>query len=256
METASHKHEEKQSETNLNSSKQDQETKSHNGSKIDHSKETHTSTKSSSSKDIEELDINTPMWFYQDSAGMKQGPFSFKEMFLWWKGGYFRSDLPVKTVWEDNFSQLGEIAEFYNAPPKLIERIEKEQEKLLMTGHVEIPLVPTYYEEPQPELSLPHPPPLQIPDFHEYSVAGGFNPLNGKFQKDDSAAYFTNKGIPSDKDFRMMSNYFDHEQYQIMQQQAKGQPTDDKKKKGTKKFWKERKEKKKRAKLIAEYLAD
>jgi hypothetical protein len=192
---------------------------------------------------VEEEDISTPCWFYQDSNGLKQGPFSFKEMFLWWKGGYFANDLPVKTVWENEFTPLSTLPQFYNVPVKLAERIEKEQEELITKGQIEVPV----FEPPKEDTAEDQ--------YDEYTVVGGFNPLSGKFQKDDNAAYYGSKGLPADREQRMMSHYFDYQQYQL-QMQAVGDKKKKKLVKGTKKFWKERKEKKKRAKLLAEYLAD
>jgi len=206
------------------------------------------SNKTESNTAAENIDVSTPCWFYKDSNGLRQGPFSFKEMFLWWKGGFFHSDLMVKTIWEEQFQQLGQIPEFYNAPPKLVERIEREQEEMMRRGHLEVPLVPSYYEERMEEPKEDD----QKKD-KQYVVVGSFNAMNGKFQEGNE---FELRGMPSDKDARMMSYYFDLNAYQTAKQQA----TDEKKKrklqKGTKKFWKERKEKKKHAKMIAEYLAD
>jgi hypothetical protein len=45
--------------------------------------------------DVETKDISTPCWFYMDVNGLRQGPFSFKEMFTWWRSGYFPDDLLV-----------------------------------------------------------------------------------------------------------------------------------------------------------------
>jgi hypothetical protein len=54
-----------------------------------------------------------------------------------------------------------------------------------------------------------------------------------------------------------MSNYFDYEKYaDQMSSVSKDKANKKKKVKGTKKFWKDRKEKKRRAKLVAEFLAD
>jgi len=214
------------------------------------------SSSNSSSQVDPDMDVSTPCWFYMDSNGLRQGPFSFKEMFLWWKGGFFQSELPAKTIWEDDFTPLSQIPQFSSAPAKLVERIEKEQDEQMRRGHLEVPMVPAYYEEPtgsdDPQKEEGG------SKYHDYTVTGGFNPQSGKFQKDDASAYFTNKGVPADKDFRMMSHYFDPQQYQAMRQAAASTEEPKKKKlvKGSKKFWKERKEKKRRAKMIAEYLAD
>jgi len=169
-------------------------------------------------------------------------------MFLWWKGAYFPNELMVKTIWADDFQELGQIPEFYNAPLKLVERIEKEQEEAVKQGVIETPMVPTYYETNKDD-DESHPP-LKSSKFEDYAVRGTFNSSSGKFQSGDGPNF---KG-PIDRDSRMLAHYFDFEKYQ---QQVNA--TDKKKKKpqkGTKKFWKERKEKKRRAKLVAEYLAD
>jgi len=176
-------------------------------------------------------------------------------MFLWWKGAYFPSELLVKRVWDEDFQELGSIPDFYSAPPKLVERIEKEQDEQVRLGHIEVPMVPTHYEPNKDEDVMMHPPPLKSAKFQEYSVKGSFNALSGKYQSDEATPFLTVKGIAPDREGRMMAYYFDHNQYQ---QQMQNSQAGKKKKpvKGTKKFWKERKEKKRRAKLVAEYLAD
>jgi len=200
-----------------------------------------------SEEEIANFDLSTPCWFYRDSNGLKQGPFSFKEMFLWWKGGYFPDELSVKTIWENDFQELGNIPEFYSAPPKLIERIEKEQEELVKKGHIEVPMVPNVYE-PEDESQ----PPLKTPKFEEYAIKGSFNVQTGKYQIEN---HFEEKGLPVDRESRMMDRYFDFNQYQ-QQMQNSAEKKKKKPVKGTKKFWKERKEKKRRAKQVAEWLAD
>jgi len=195
---------------------------------------------------IANFDLSTPCWFYMDSNGLKQGPFNFKMLFLWWKGGYLPNELLVKTVWENDFQQLGNIPEFYSAPPKLIERIEKEHEELVKQGHIEVPMVPTVYE-PEDENQAP----TKVPKFEEYKVKGTFNVKTGKYQSEN---YFEAKGLPVDRDARMLSHYIDMNKYQ------QDINSNDKKKKkpvkGSKKFWKERKEKKRRAKQVAEWLSE
>eukprot|EP01118_Nematostelium_gracile_P017724 TRINITY_DN7669_c0_g1_i2.p1 TRINITY_DN7669_c0_g1~~TRINITY_DN7669_c0_g1_i2.p1 ORF type:complete len:212 (-),score=69.78 TRINITY_DN7669_c0_g1_i2:22-657(-) len=188
-----------------------------------------------SDEDVEAIDLSTPCWFYLDSNQLKQGPFSFKEMFLWWKGGYFPDELMVKTIWENEFQQLGNIPEFYAASEKLVARIEREQDELVKSGLIEVPIAPTFLEEEEVESRG-----------EDYAVTGTFNSKTGRFSSDVG---------PLDKDAKHMSKYFDHEQYQA--NNTFQDPSKRKKPvKGTKKFWKERKEKKKKAKLLADYLAD
>jgi len=97
---------------------------------------------------------------------------------------------------------------------------------------------------------------LKNPKFQDYAVKGTFNSQTGKFQKDEGGTHFEQKGIPHDRDARMMAHYFDMNQYQQHMNAVAGDKKKKKPVKGTKKFWKERKEKKRRAKLVAEYLAD
>lgn len=207
-----------------------------------------TSNSGASSTVDPNMDIDTPCYFYQDALGLKQGPFSFKEMFLWWKGGYFADTLLVRTIWEDHMIPLIQIPQFWNAPIKLVERIEKEHEESLRRG-VEIPAV-NYSTEETSQAST------DAPKYETYVVTGGFNPITGKFQKDDSSSHFASKGLPADRDSRMMAHYFDYNQYAQQMAAAAQEPKKKKQVKGSKKFWKDRKEKKKRAKLLAEYLAD
>jgi hypothetical protein len=56
-----------------------------------------------------EFDITTACWFYLDNDGVKQGPFSFKDMYSWYKGGFFAKDLQIKTVWDNAFRALASI---------------------------------------------------------------------------------------------------------------------------------------------------
>jgi len=224
---------------------------SEDSSKSEDSNSNTSNTTSHSGASIDpNMDIDTPCWFYQDGLGLKQGPFSFREMFLWWKGGYFADTLLVRTTWEDHMTPLIQIPQFWNAPIKLVERIEKEHEESLRRG-VEVPAA-NYSSEETSQTSTS----IDAPKYETYVVTGGFNPLTGKFQKDDSSSHFASKGLPADRDTRMMAHYFDYNQYAQQMAAAAQEPKKKKQVKGSKKFWKDRKEKKKRAKLLAEYLAD
>lgn len=205
-----------------------------------------------STTEEEEFDISTPTWFYQDSNQVKQGPFSFKEMFLWWKSGYFAADMLAKTVWEGEYRPISSISEFSNAPAQVIEKIEREQEELYRKGHFE-----TYY--PSSTSTGPNDEEDQSAANEEEYQVGTLNPATGKYETEEMPR--TNiKLMPKnghvDRDARMMAHYFDFDQYQNQMRDATGAKKQKKLVKGSKKFWKERKEKKKRAKLVAEYLAD
>lgn len=81
----------------------------------------------SSNATSEDYDIYSPYWFYMDSNGVKQGPFSFREMYSWWKGSFFPEDLLVKNIWESEFKELKSIDDFTKCHPKIIEQIEQPQ---------------------------------------------------------------------------------------------------------------------------------
>jgi hypothetical protein len=90
---------------------------------------------------------------------------------------------------------------------KLVERIEREQTELHASGQVEFAIAPVYEQE-QPKIekdAAGNPLPLKNPQYKDYVVTGTFNPITGKFQKDDSTSHFASKGIPSDRDERMLN---------------------------------------------------
>jgi len=214
------------------------------------------SSSGSSKNSEDEQDVSTPSWFYQDANGVRQGPFSFKEIYIWWKSGYFPNSLLVKSVWESRFRRLDEIPEFYRVAPKMAEKLETERDTLVR-GYLP-PLNFFLSETTNHEIQQPNA--LgNATTMEDYKIVGSFNPLSGKFQKEDGLSHFSSKGLPSDRDMRMMSHYFDYEKYQEQMNAAKVDKEGKGKKKkikGTKKFWKEHKEKKKRRKMLAEYLAD
>jgi len=122
--------------------------------------------------------------------------------------------------------------------------LKKSKRSRSKKGHIDLPFVASVYEGPNHDDHSQAP--SKTPDFKDYQVKGTFNAISGKFQGDS-------KG-PVDRDARLMNHYFDVDKYQ--QQMAEVTKKKKKPVKGTKKFWKDRKEKKRRAKLIAEYLAD
>lgn len=46
-------------------------------------------------------------------------------------------------------------------------------------------------------------------EFKDYSVGAFFNNTTGRFQKMSDDQHWSSKGLPSDRDFRQMSHYFD-----------------------------------------------
>ena len=49
-------------------------------------------------------------WYYIDTQGIEQGPFTDAMMSTWYLAGYFHSMLPVRQVGETAFSKLGDIS--------------------------------------------------------------------------------------------------------------------------------------------------
>lgn len=117
---------------------------------------------------------------------------------------------------------------------------------MVRKGQVEVPVMPSEQKSDD----------QQDGGYEDYSVVGTFNPLTGKFQKEDGASYFEAKGLAVDRDRRMVEHYMDWNEYQQQMQLAAANKKKKKQPNGTKKFWKERKEKKKRLKKLAEYLKD
>jgi len=60
---------------------------------------------------------DSQQWFYRDTQGVIQGPFSASEMFEWYKGGYFIKELLVRRACDELFYQLGEVIKMWDCIP-------------------------------------------------------------------------------------------------------------------------------------------
>ncbi|KAI5699350.1 hypothetical protein M8J75_001537 [Diaphorina citri] len=58
-------------------------------------------------------------WLYKDPQGSVQGPFTSAEMAEWYRSGYFRSNLLVRRLCDEQFSPLGDLFHFYGNIPFL-----------------------------------------------------------------------------------------------------------------------------------------
>jgi len=65
------------------------------------------------------------------------------------------------------------------------------------------------------------------PQSGDYSQKAFFTTSKGRFSATDQEAYWTSKGLPTDKEGRMLSNYFDYEAYQ--EQMRNARPSEKKK---------------------------
>jgi len=202
-------------------------------------------------------DIIERGWFYIDSNGEKQGPFSTKEMKEWFIAGFFNNDLLVKRVSDTSFTRIAEREEFtklerkphlasYAAVslPSYEQRVETEN-----TPNPFYQDFPSYYDASFEPEQTPEMPIGADDDPSSYTQAAFFTTLGGRFSGGDQTSHWKKKGLPTDKDGRMLSHYLDVEAYQ--EQMRNAEPP--KKKKITKnmiKFYKKRKEDRKRRRAL------
>jgi len=186
------------------------------------------------SEDPDYEDILVSGWFYLDAEGNKQGPFMTTEIRDWFIDGFFTRELKVKRVYEENFSRMSDRDEFKNLKQKPIRHISYLND---------------YYADPNWSF-YQGPPASNVPDDGSYAQNALFN-LNGKFATTDANTHWRKKGLPEDKEGRMMAHYFDVESYQEQMRNLKQNPP--KKRKVTKKmiqFYKKKKEDKKKRRIL------
>jgi len=193
-------------------------------------------------------DILVSGWFYLDHEAMKQGPFLTTEMRDWFVDGFFTRDLKVRRVYEEEFSRIGDRDEFKGLKQKPIRHMSYFNDYYADPNW-------NYFNQPPSAPSssnstTPNPPVNNAPEKEEgsYSQKAMFN-LGGKFaqgqgQGGGNMSYWKMKGLPEDREGRMMANYFDVEQYQEQMRNMKQNPP--KKRKVTKKMIQYYKKKKKR----------
>jgi len=167
--------------------------------------------------DDEFEDILERGWFYVDSNGDKQGPFTTKEMKEWYVAGFFNNELMVKRVSDPTFQKISDRDEFKQlerkpsiqiyAPTNTFEQVQ-EQENAQNPYYQDFPAFydPSYEQEPQETQNDDDP--------SNYVQAAFFTTLKGRFSAGDQATHWKKKGLPTDKDGRMLSHYFDVEAYQ------------------------------------------
>lgn len=144
-------------------------------------------------------------WFYLDSDGVEQGPFSLAAMRAWWQGGFFPADLKVRLNREYKFHMLS-LREDYV--------LFKDPRDITDTTATTISTTPTTGASTDTAesavKSLQHaaaatPPP--VVQYREYSIKGRFNNKTGSWE---SKLWEQ----PEDRALRQMSHYFDLDQYQ------------------------------------------
>jgi len=183
--------------------------------------------KSSYIGDDEFEDILATGWFYQDTTGEKQGPFTTKEMKEWFVAGFFDDDLLVKRINEPEFGMIAERGEFKNLERRPQDQVYTPANSFQIQQQLAAAPNPYYQEgfDPAVEEVFIAPPPQQQPEpkqqTGDYSQKAFFTTLKGRFSATDQDSYWSSKGLPSDKEGRMLSNYFDYEAYQEQMRNAK-----------------------------------
>eukprot|EP01124_Arcella_intermedia_P015755 TRINITY_DN2232_c0_g1_i1.p1 TRINITY_DN2232_c0_g1~~TRINITY_DN2232_c0_g1_i1.p1 ORF type:complete len:188 (-),score=47.85 TRINITY_DN2232_c0_g1_i1:50-613(-) len=179
----------------------------------------------------------------------------------WFVAGFFNNEILVKRISDTVFQRISDREEFKHlerkphaqtyAPTATFDQIQNfEQESSQNPYYQDFLYDPSYDNQPppppKPQQQAPVPPPVS--DTGSYSQAAYFTKLNGRFSVDQMTHWRT-KGLPMDKDGRMMSHYFDVDAYQ---EQMRNAPPP-KKKKVTKsmiKYFQKRKEDKKRRRVL------
>jgi len=146
----------------------------------------------------------------------------------WFVAGFFDDDLLVKRITETEFVMISDREEFRN-----LERRPQDQ-VYVPTNSFQIQQMamanPFYqdpgtgYFDPAVEASLGMPAaaaPEPQNASGDYTQKAFFTTLKGRFSATDQESYWQSKGLPTDKDGRMLSNYFDYEAYQEQMRNAK-----------------------------------
>jgi len=208
--------------------------------------------KSSYIGDDEFEDILATGWYYLDSGSEKQGPFTTKEMKEWFVAGFFDDDLMIKRINESDFRMIKDRSEFQNLERRPQDQVYvplntfQAQQQLSTAPNPYYQEAPSYYDpayEESPSVSESTPP------GGDYSQKAFFTTMKGRFSASDQESYWQKKGLPTDKDGRMLSNYFDYDAYQEQMRNAKP-PEKKKVSKAQIKTFRKKKEDKKRRRIL------
>lgn len=150
--------------------------------------------------------IETPLWIYEDSQGIEQGPFTATQMQLWHQYNFLPPTTRVRHVREQRgvFKLLGAVPQLCGNrhPPEALPAMDG-------IDHVDIvdSVSQAIADEVERNLGTRN-------SFEDYRVVGTW--VNGRFTPADRAgdAHFTAKGLPPDREGRMMAHYFDHDKWQ------------------------------------------
>eukprot|EP01125_Pyxidicula_operculata_P009048 TRINITY_DN298_c0_g1_i1.p1 TRINITY_DN298_c0_g1~~TRINITY_DN298_c0_g1_i1.p1 ORF type:complete len:160 (-),score=39.03 TRINITY_DN298_c0_g1_i1:254-733(-) len=154
----------------------------------------------------------------------------------WFVAGFFSDELFVKRVNDTDWQRICDKEEFQH-----LERRPHEQ--------VYVPMVHENFEFNNAEIEEPQEAPAELPSDSDYTQSAFFTNIHGRFAPTDQESHWKKRGLPTDKDGRMLSHYMDIEAYQEMMRNR--EPL--KKKKVTKsmlKHYQKKKEDKKRRRFL------
>jgi len=186
-------------------------------------------------------------WFYIDSSGNPQGPFTSKEMKEWFIAGFFYETTMVKRINDQDYVSISECVEFKHC---------ELSSTVVSTSFYTNTLPQEVISPPKTENSH-----YAYEDSSAYSAyddphgnfaqSAYFNSHSGRFMP--TSTYHTSKLLPDDREGRMLSHYLNIDEYQEKMREAQNNPDLLKRPKVTKKMiqqYKKKKEDKQRRRIL------
>jgi len=187
-------------------------------------------------------------WFYIDSSGNPQGPFTSKEMKEWFIAGFFYETTMVKRINDLDYLPISECPEFQHC-----ELSSTVVSTSFYTNTLPQEVAPPKTENLQPayeDFYSPYDDPTAFDPNGTFAQTAFFNSHTGRFTP--TSSYHASKG-PDDRDGRMLSHYLNIEEYQEKMREAKNNLDNLKRPKITKqmiKTFKKKKEDKQRRRIL------
>lgn len=174
-------------------------------------------------------DILESGWFYIDSYGNPQGPFSSKEMKEWFIAGFFFENTMVKRINDVDYQPISSCEEFMHCElssnvvsTDIYNQQTMSSKTSQQAGYDQQESYQKPYNSIYTDPSLYQPPDIEQIDKEPFTQTAFFNTHSGRFTPVSS--YYAAKGIPEDREGRMLSHYLDIEAYQEQMRAAKANP--------------------------------
>jgi len=179
--------------------------------------------------DDEYEDILESGWFYIDSVGNPQGPFSSKEMKEWYVAGFFYETTMVKQIHDNDYVTISENEAFKNFDLSSTADNTLAYYNNVQANHDSYQESDTtnYYSSD----THPYGPYSygnnninndQANENADYAQTAFFNTHNGRFTPTGSS--YAAKGRPEDREGRMLSHYLNMDEYQEKMRAAQNEP--------------------------------